>query len=66
MQTYGTGLLLLQAPVMRIQRLYRLPDNEYVVLLTLLRQCPCLGHFMRTMSAAYKVTCAAHANSEQQ
>ncbi len=65
-RAYGTGLLLLQAPVMRVQRLYRLSDDEYAVLLALLRHCPRLGHFTRAVSAAYEATCARHANSEQQ
>jgi hypothetical protein len=63
---YGTGLLLLQAPIMRVQRLYHLSDDEYAVLLALLRHCPCLGHFTRAVSAAYEATCASHANSKQQ
>ncbi len=63
---YNTGLLLLQAHVMHMQRLYRLSDDEYTALLALLQHCPHLGHFTRAMLAAYKATCAAHANSEQQ
>jgi hypothetical protein len=65
-RAYGTGLLLLQALIMHVQRLYRLSDDEYAVLLTLLRHCPRLGHFTRAMSAAYEATCAGYANSEQQ
>ncbi len=65
-RAYGTGLLLLQAPVMRMQRLYRLSDDEYAVLLALLQNCARLGHFTRAVSAAYEATCATHANSEQQ
>ncbi len=64
-RTYVTGLLLLQVPVMHVQHLYQLLDDEYAMLLVLLRHCPRLGHFMRAMSAAYEATCAAHANSEQ-
>jgi hypothetical protein len=60
------GLLLLEAPVMRVKRLYRLPDDEYAVLLALLRHCPRFCHFMPAVSGAYEVTCAGHANSEQQ
>ncbi len=66
MRTYVTGLLLLQAPVMRVQHLYRLSDDEYAVLLALLRHCPRLSHFTRAVSAAYEATCTEHANSEQQ
>jgi hypothetical protein len=62
---YGTGLLLLEAPVMRVKRLYRLPDDEYAVLLALLRHCPCFRHFTRAVSGAYEATCTKHANSEQ-
>jgi hypothetical protein len=65
-RVYGTGLLLLQAPVMRVQRLYRLSDDVYAVLLALLRHCPRLRHFMRAVSAAYEATYAGQANSEQQ
>ncbi len=60
------GLLLLQAPVMHVHRLYRLSDDEYAVLLTLLQHCPRLGYFTRAMLAAYEATCAGHINSEQQ
>jgi hypothetical protein len=63
---YGTGLLLLEAPVMRVKRLYRLPDDEYAVLLVLLRHCSRFRHFTHAVSGAYEVTCAQHANSEQQ
>jgi hypothetical protein len=65
-RAYGTGLLLLQATVIRVQRLYDLSDDEYAVLLALLRHCPRLGHFTRAVSATIEATCAGHANSEPQ
>jgi hypothetical protein len=49
---------------MRVKRLYRLPDDEYAVLLALLRHCRCFRHFTRAVSGVYEATYAEHANSE--
>jgi hypothetical protein len=51
---YSTGLLVLSAPVMHVERLYQLPGHAYAVLLAKLYHCPGFGNFCRAVMAAYK------------
>jgi hypothetical protein len=54
LETYGEGILLMQAPVMNMMRLYRMRDQEFKELNADLRSSAWFGGFVRAVTAAFQ------------
>jgi hypothetical protein len=54
LETYGEGILLMQAPVMNMMRMYRMSDQEFKLLNADLQSSAWFGGFVRAVTAAFQ------------